>query len=743
MIKKIFIILCCFALCLTITACDTGFGSLNYKEADGSNLPEQTLIASNSKYSLEVDKANMSLVLTDVKTKQKWSTTPIDDSAEPELDEFGMPVQKHPRVESILAVECKNFESDEVNTYFSYTDAVMGGSVTHEVIENGIVLNFYFAEAGIMIPLECTLNDNGVRLSVNPAKIEESVNKVLSITIAPFFCGVKNDTKDSYLFVPSGSGALVDTKSKSEQGDSFSAQVYGYDPTIDEVASISTKEPIRLNVFGAKMGDKALCAIIDSSDGSAKINVTTGSTTFGYSACNATFVMRGYTNHIAELYSYERIENVVYSKKMFKRPIAVTFCPLSGENANYSGMAAIYRDYLINNHGMNTDCEEIPLNIRIMGGAEMTKSFIGIPYETVYPTTTLSDAEKIIADIKNNVGDGFAVQLKGFGDSGVDEGKIAGNYTVSSKLGSMSKLKKLFAFSKDNNINLYFDFDIVKFNTNSSGVSKFFDSATNAGGQKALQYHYDIAVRDKKLDTAYNLLSPANFLKVYKNISKKTAKYNISGISLDTLSSMTYSDYIDKDNSYFYSKNGYSSAAGMVLDAVKENKNQFMASSANAYAAVKASIISESPVSSEKSNIFLYDIPFYQMVFKGSVPITVQSINLSADSKLAVLKAIESGSGLGYTVTKNWDSSIINANAPYFYNSVYGEIKDDIIENTTALSDYYNKISGQRIRKHTVHKNGLRETLFENGVRVYVNYTDDTLETSAGKLPPYEYLIAE
>lgn len=743
MIKKIFIILCCFALCLTFTACDTGFDSLNYTQVEASDLPADAVIATNSKYSLELDKTNMSIVLTDVKTKEKWSTTPIDNSDKPELDEFGMPIQKHPRVESILAVECKNFENDEVNTYFSYTDAVMGGSVTHEVLDNGIVLKFYFAEAGVMIPLECTLNDNGVRLSVNPAKIEESANKVLSITIAPFFCGVKNDTKDSYLFVPSGSGALVATDSKSEQGDSFSAQVYGYDPTIDEVASISTKEPVRLNVFGAKMGNKALCAIIDSSEGSAKINVTAGSTTFGYSACNATFIMRGYTNHIAELYSYERVENVVYSKKMFKRPIAVTFCPLSGESANYSGMAAIYRDYLINNLGMAATCKDIPLSIRVLGGAEMTKSFIGIPYETVYPTTSLSDAEKIMADIKNNVGDGFAVQLKGFGDSGVDEGKIAGNYTVSSKLGSLNELEKLFGFSKDNNINLYFDFDIVKFNTNSSGVSKFFDSATNAGGQKALQYHYDIAVRDKKLDTAYNLLSPAKFINVYQNISEKTAKYNISGISLDTLSSMTYSDYIDKDNSYFYSKNGYSSAAGMVIDAVKENKNQFMASSANAYAAVKASLISEAPISSEKSNIFLYDVPFYQMVFKGSVPITVQSVNLSADSKLAVLKAVESGSGLGYTVTNNWDSSIINANAPYFYNSVYSEIKEGMFENVKALSDYYNKISGQCIKKHTVHKNGLRETLFENGIRVYVNYTDNTLETSAGKLPPYEYLIAE
>lgn len=743
MFKKILIILSCIAICLTLTSCDTGFGSLKYVESEGSDIPAESVIAQNSNYILELDQTNMGIVLTDVNTNQKWSSTPVDDSEEPQVDEYGMPLLKHPQVQSILTVECKNFESDEVNTYLSYTDAVRSGSVTHEVIDNGILLKYHFADANVMIPLECTLTENGVKLSVDPKKIQENENKVISLTIAPFFCGVKNDTENSYLFVPSGSGSLVSTQTKSQQGDSYSAQIYGNDPAVDEVASTSTTEVIRLNVFGAKAGDKAVCAIVDASEASAKLNVTTGSKAFGYSSCYASFQMRGYTNHVAELYSYERVENIVYSKKMINKPVSVTFCPLTGDNADYSGMATVYRDYLIANNGMKTLDKDVSLNVRIIGGAQMTESFVGIPYETVYPTTTLKAAENIINDIKKNYGDGFTVQLKGFGESGIDIGKIAGNYTVSNKLGSMDKLKKLFKSYKDDNIDLYFDFDIVKFNSNSSGVSKFFDSATNAGGQKALQYYYDVAVRDKKLDTAYNLLSPANFLKIYNKLSKKISKYDISGVSFDTLSSIAYSDYIDNEKSDYYSKNGYSNAASSVIDALKSNNNQFMASSANAYSAVKADIITESPISSEKNNTFMYDIPFYQMVFKGSVPITVQSVNLASDSKLAVLKAVESGSGLGYTLIDSWDSSIINSDLPYFYNSLYSEIKEGIFESSKSLSDYYKKISGQRIVEHTVHENGLRETLFENGVRVYVNYTSSSLETPAGELPSYEYFITE
>ena len=125
-----------------------------------------------------------------------------------------------------------------------------------------------------------------------------------------------------------------------------------------------------------------------------------------------------------------------------------------------------------------------------------------------------------MAEIKGQVNTDFSVQLKGFGDSGLDAGKIAGNYTVNKNLGSKKELKNLFEFSKNQNIDLYFDFDIERFNKKSSGFSTFFDAATNAGEQKAVQYAYDIAVRDIKEETAYNLLSPANFTRAFDKIIK-------------------------------------------------------------------------------------------------------------------------------------------------------------------------------------------------------------------------------
>lgn len=80
MIKRFICLICCFALSLSLVACGTGFGSIDYKEIEESNRPFDTLVAENSKYKLELNKSNMGFVLTDVSTGEQWSTTPIGDS---------------------------------------------------------------------------------------------------------------------------------------------------------------------------------------------------------------------------------------------------------------------------------------------------------------------------------------------------------------------------------------------------------------------------------------------------------------------------------------------------------------------------------------------------------------------------------------------------------------------------------------------------------------------------------------
>ena len=47
------------------------------------------------------------------------------------------------------------------------------------------------------------------------------------------------------------------------------------------------------------------------------------------------------------------------------------------------------------------------------------------------------------------------------------------------------------------------------------------------------------------------------------------------------------------------------------------------------------------------------------------------------------------------------------------------------------------------IASHTILENGLRETVYANGVKVYVNYLDKDLETDFGTVKAESFLVGE
>lgn len=742
--KKIVSFFCCFALIATLTACGGNVTLSNFKKDSKISSISSDLTVENDLYRLEWNGNNNGVNIIELQTGEKWGITPESTNGE-QFDEFGMPIKKHPQVESVLLLKYLNIENNTEETINSYADAVGMGRVSCTEIDNGLRVEFYFDEAEFMIPVEYRLREDSLNISVDTKKIQEGSNQLLQISLAPFFCSAENDTDGAYLFVPSGSGALVATDTVSGTNQIYSASVYGEDLSIEKEALISTTESVRLPVYGAYSNGKASLAVIEEGADSAEITVNAGSKTLGYSAVYATFRMRGFTNHIAELYSSEKVENVIYSKAMIDTPLSISFYPLSGENAGYSGMAATYRNYLIEKCGMTASSDRERLNLTLIGGTMITQSFLGIPYKSIYEATTVSQAEDIINGISEKIENAdFSVKLKGFGQSGIDEGKIGGGFAINGELGSKKELKQLIEACNNNDIDLYMDFDVIRYKSSGSGFSVNFDSAINAGKQKAIQYHYNVAVRNKLEDTLYYLLSPSKITEAVDKLIEKNEKLNFPGVSLDTLSSVSYSDYADKDSPDFYAKSKTADTAMKQIEKVKSKGIRFSAGSANMYAAINADIITEAPTVSSDEYIFYADVPFYEMVFGGAVPMVCESVNLSADPQKQILRAVESGTGLNYTVMNSWDNSLIDSNFPLFYTGVYNYIQDDIVNAVKSLAEYYDKIGNAHIKKHSITESGLRETVFDNGTVVYVNYSDMPLLTSKGQeVAAMGYLISE
>lgn len=343
--------------------------------------------------------------------------------------------------------------------------------------------------------------------------------------------------------------------------------------------------------------------------------------------------------------------------------------------------------------------------------------------------TTLAQAKTMVEDIKNRTGlDNINVNLIGFGESGNDIGVVAGDYDINSAFGDEDDLKKLINYCNSNGANLYFNFDMVRFRSSGGGVSTAFGKADAANGSFTEQNYFSLNMRTKNMQQSpYYLVSRTQFSEVAANIKETAADWKLPGISLDTLTSISYSDYSEKE---YYARANFEKQAGAIINAYKASGYKVAGSDANAFAAALCSHIYDAPTQSSKYRYYTADVPFYQIVFKGLVSMSGTSLNLSTDERINFLKSVESGSGLTYTLVGEYDTNLITAAQNAFYGSVYWDdtvqrgVRTDIEAVVAEYKAYFDSVNGAKIADHRIITENVRLTTFDNGVSVYVNYGD-------------------
>ena len=105
---------------------------------------------------------------------------------------------------------------------------------------------------------------------------------------------------------------------------------------------------------------------------------------------------------------------------------------------------------------------------------------------------------ELLKELAAETGKTPAVTLTGFGQTGVDAGKIAGGFSFPERLGGKKGYSALEKYCDDNKIDLYVDYETVRFKSSGGGVNKSFDTAKTPGrqaastvGQCELMYMYD------------------------------------------------------------------------------------------------------------------------------------------------------------------------------------------------------------------------------------------------------------
>lgn len=730
-VKRLTAFLISVILLISAVGCKSNVGK-KYVIPENLTTVDSDVISDNKKFKLEWDRDVGCVMLCDKENGKVWSTTPYGAYKEQNSSSA---------LNSIVNIEYYDLSDSSTQSDKSYT-CVMDGTVKSKVIDRGICISYYFKVAEVTVPVYFRLEEDGLRVTVKADEIEESgKTKLISVSLAPYLCSSSN-TKDnsSYLMIPTGSGALMYTDNEPDKSSrDYSGEVYGTDASRMRLDVTANEEKIALPVFGACDSDNtAIFAVIENGTESARIDASAGSMRYGYSNAYATFYVRGF-DEIEQIIGSWRTDATALAETWSKTAeYSVCYYPLNGVEANYSGMAKFYRNYLKEKGILKKSAEEQKnMQVEILGGVLTKKFFLGIPYKAVSPLTTLKQSQDIITEIADKIDNNLNVLLSGYGSTGADVGEIGGGFGFSSKLGNDKEYSKLQKYCKSKNINLYNDYELIYFNKSGNGFTVLFDVAKTANLQKAsispIKVNNRMANED---ETKVSMLKRDLLESASEKLINKTEK--ISGVCLGALSNTAYSDYTSEKT---YMKDGTEEQIGKIVSNIKKNGKKVILRAANVYCAGLADSICDIALDNGGYNSFDVTVPFYQMVYAGSLPLYSTPLNFESDINKLLLRAIESGVFPNWCIVKSHNSNIKSGNGEFYYAMEYDNLKEEMFKVAEKTKDYYAKISNSAISEHNYVKSGVSKTVFENGVTVYVNHNDFEADINGVKIDAMSYSI--
>lgn len=623
---------------------------------------------------------------------------------------------------------------------FAFGDAVRDGMVYANQIENGLSVTYDFYELEFTVTVDYIINGNTFSTVVDPRKITDNgTNFVTGVAVLPFICGVENASETDWLFMPDGSGSVIRPKNIDEMGIEGIAKIYGDDLSVQKYAYESVTQQVLMPVYGVVKKDNGLFCIVSSGAEQSSIAWQMGSSEVGFSSIYPMFRIRGYS--LIETPNGFGWTSQTHIKKFDEYNVdtvfRVDYYPLSGEKANLNGMAEIYKEYLKETYDVKKASEnDMVADLKIIGGMKQSSFVLGVPSEKLFCLTSTKQAETIVSDLADSIGNNVAVRLVGFGESGIDPGKVGGGFKVASEFGGEKGLSELTQSLEKRKIYPYYDFDIISMGESGAGYSPSDSGAILPDGNTAYFELFDFSSRSK-LPGQYYILSRSLLKDASEQILGVKDKWNLKNISLASLSSTIYSDYIS--NSYRVCKN-MAKDVTKIVNSMQSAKLKVAGSYANDYAAAALDFISDCPMSSSDYIFSYVSVPFYQMIFRGDKVLSSSAINLTSDEKRSLMFCVESGMIPSYTLIANYDKELATSQKSFIYGSVYDGNKDNIKKDVAQISEYLTSIRGAAITDYEVVDQFVRITKFDNGVFAVVNYGKKEVQTQYGTVPAESWI---
>lgn len=579
--------------------------------------------------------------------------------------------------------------------------------------DGDIYLNCEFDLLGIQLVVVLQVDNGELVVSVPAEHISEKKEyRILGIEMLPYF-GACTAQEEGYMVYPDGSGALKyhnSIKSSVTTNHHYSWDVYGSDFLSIDTLQDNEKNEIMsamLPVYGIKKGEHAFIAYSDVGEEESSINLYPAGMGIELNRMSFSFRYRTTYNilmsniNINGKDTAKNLNGKMYDEKIIDVNHELRYSFLSGEEADYSGMAGKYRDRLLSIGTLQKSelKESLGVSIQVL----MATSAQGFFSDTVSVATTAEQVNDIMGFVDEIGFEERAIYtLKGWSKGGY--GVYPQTEKPDGKIASVSEFVELLDSSHPVSLQ----------------VELFYADEENGGFSRRSDV-IKTANQNVIADSANKLFwfNPKSVNQKYQSVEKTYSAAKTLNLSFDTIGKVLYRDG-NKDDAM--NRGEVRSALEATLKQAEE-KGIVSVEGGNLYTLKYADVIYDLPSKSSEYFISDMNIPFYQIVLHGVLPYTGDAGNLSSDYDKQILKWLEYGYVPSFELTYSDSEVLKETNYNDLYSSQYESNANRLEKAHKVYQDYISKVEGAYISEHTVLENNVIKIEYSNGCILYINYS--------------------
>jgi hypothetical protein len=589
-----------------------------------------------------------------------------------------------------------------------------------ETFDGGFRVTFDMPAAQLTVPIEVKLEGDSVTTRIIDSGLKEGKQSLLWIRLYPFFGAERSEGQDGYMVIPDGSGAIISYDPNSTNTNRiYSEPVYGEDLAFRTSPFDSPRQPVMMPIYGAKNENQSFLTVLE--DGAEFAHVL-ASPSGVYSSYNWITAQNDYRSSFKQVTNREKNSSfITYNKNERNHSDRVNrYILLEASKSDYVGMAERYRNYLMertNLQKLKPRPGKVPMDITIIGA----DSASGLIWDRYLKGTTTSEAMRMVQRLYGLGIDNMRVRYWGWQKGGF--GESGGLTNVDKRLGGDSGMRQFVDLAHSLDIPVFLRTDYLNNNTGAGGFSSRIHGVRDMGG------------------TPIGSLASLSF--VQKIVDRDIAyfkKLGVDGVELQGLGQFLNSDFNTK---YGVTRNQARSQQQQLISKITEGNLQVIGYRSSFFGAPQMNAIASLRDDYSYDLFTKTGIPFAQIALHGLIPYSASPSNERDQFRQEFLHAIEYGENPAYQFTNEASDDLKYAENLYFYSPAYKNWEQTAVQEyqmwNTALGD----VQDQFIVGHHILESQVRETTYENGKRIIVNYGVTPYNYEGKTVNPEDYLIVQ